>query len=96
MTSKSVIEFPQVFVVSVLPSLVPTITADRDVTGNVRLRVGGQTGITYVIEKSTAIAENSPLQWSALKEIELVAPELMHIHVIEASTSSMMFRVRKK
>ena len=96
MTSKSVIEFPQVFVVSVLPSLAPTITADRDVTGNVRLRVGGQTGITYVIEKSTAIAENSPLQWSALKEIELVAPELMHIHVIEASTSSMMFRVRKK
>ena len=96
MTSKSVIEFPQVFVVSVLPSLAPTITADRDVTGNVRLRVGGQTGITYVIEKSTAIAENSPLQWSAIKEIELVAPELMHIHVIEASTSSMMFRVRKK
>ncbi len=96
MTSKSVIEFPQVFVVSVLPSLAPTITADRDVTGNVRLRVGGQTGITYVIEKSTAIAENSPLQWSALKEIELAAPELMHIHVIEASTSSMMFRVRKK
>jgi hypothetical protein len=96
MTSKSVIEFPQEFVVSVLPSLAPTITADRDVTGNVRLRVAGQTGITYVIEKSTAIAGNGTIQWAALKEFQQVASEYVHVHVIDATTSSAMFRVRKK
>jgi hypothetical protein len=96
MTSKSVIEFSQQFVVSVSPSLAPTITADRGETGNIRLRVGGQSGIAYVIEKSTAIAGNGQIQWSTLKEIELASPEHVHIHIIEASTSSMMFRVRKK
>jgi hypothetical protein len=72
------------------------IAADRDVSGNVRLRVSGQVGIAYVIEKSTTIDGNGQIQWSALKEIELASPEHVHIHVIEASTSSMMFRVRKK
>jgi hypothetical protein len=96
MTSKSVIEFPQVFVVNILPSLAPTITADRDMTGNVRLRVGGENNMTYVIEKSTATTGNGPIQWAVLKEFHLVASEYVHVHVIDATTSSAMFRVRKK
>jgi hypothetical protein len=75
---------------------VPIISADRDMSGNVRLKVSGPVGTTYVIEKSTAIAGNGQIQWAALKEFQLVATEYVHIHVIEASTSSMMFRVRKK
>ena len=96
MTSKSVIEFPQVYAVNVLPSLAPTITADRDVAGNVRLRMSGQIGITYILEKTTATIGNGPIQWSALKEFQLAGPEHVHLHIIDAATTSAMFRVREK
>jgi hypothetical protein len=96
LTSTSIVAFHHETEFTISGESTPMISADRDVSGNVRLRVSGQVGIAYVIEKSTTIDGNGQIQWSALKEIELTAPEYVHIHVIEASTSSMMFRVRKK
>jgi hypothetical protein len=96
LTSTSIVAFHHETEFTISGESTPMIAADRDVSGNVRLRVSGQVGIAYVIEKSTTIAGNGQIQWSALKEIELASPEHVHIHVIEASTSSMMFRVRKK
>ena len=84
------------YAVSVLPSQAPTINADRDVAGNVRLRMSGQNGITYILEKTTATTGNGPIQWSALKEFQLAAPEYVHLYIIDAATTSAMFRVRKK
>jgi hypothetical protein len=96
LTSTSVVAFHHETAFTILGDSVPIISADRDVTGNVRLRVSGQVGMTYVIEKSTAIAGNGQIQWSAVKEFTLAAPEYVHIHVIDTTTSSAMFRVRKR
>jgi hypothetical protein len=96
LTSTSIVAFHHETAFTISGDSVPIISADRDVTGNVRLKVGGQLGTTYVIEKSTAIAGNGQIQWAALKEFQLVVSEYVHVHVIDVTTSSAMFRVRKK
>jgi probable HAF family extracellular repeat protein len=96
LTSTSIVAFHHETVYTISGDSVPMISADRDVTGNVRLKVGGQLGATYVIEKSVAIAGNGQIQWAALKEFQLVVSEYVHVHVIDATTSSAMFRVRKR
>ena len=96
LTSTSIVAFHHETVYTISGDSVPMISADRDVTGNVRLKVGGQLGATYVIEKSVAIAGNGQIQWAALKEFQLVVSEYVHVHVIDATTTSAMFRVRKK
>jgi hypothetical protein len=96
LTSTSIVAFHHETAFTIFGDSVPIISADRDLSGNVRLKVSGQVGTTYVIEKSASINGNGPIQWSALKEFQLAAPEYVHIHVIDATTSSAMFRVRKK
>jgi hypothetical protein len=96
LTSTSIVAFHHETAFTISGDSVPMISADRDVTGNVRLKVGGQLGATYVIEKSVAIAGNGQIQWATLKEFQLVASEYVHVHVIDATTSSAMFRVRKR
>ena len=96
LTSTSIVAFHHETAFTIFGDSVPIISADRDLGGNVRLKVSGQVGTTYVIEKSASINGNGPIQWSALKEFQLAAPEYVHIHVIDASTTSAMFRVRKK
>jgi len=96
LTSKSVLEFPHDLVVLVSGQIVPSLTADRDPNGHVRMRIGGHVGTTYVIEKSLIVVGNGRIEWSAVKEIELSGTETIYTHVITSEASAMLFRVRKK
>ena len=96
LTSTSIVAFHHEATFLIAGDSVPTISADRDTSGNVRLRVGGQIGSTYVIENSTSIDGTGQIQWTSLKEFNLESPEYIHIHSIKADTGSMMFRIRSK
>jgi hypothetical protein len=52
LTSTSIVAFHHETEFTIFGESVPIISADRDMSGNVRLKVSGQVGTTYVIEKS--------------------------------------------
>jgi len=96
LTSKSILEFPHYIEVEVNGNPVPSLKAERDSNGNVRLRIGGQVGTIYLVEKSVVTNAKGQFEWFSLEEFKLETQEYIYTHIVNPDTSSMMFRIRQK
>jgi len=96
LTSKSILEFPHCIEVEVNGNPVPSLKAERDSNGNVRLRIGGQVGTIYLVEKSVVTNAKGQFEWFSLEEFKLETQEYIYTHIVNPDTSSMMFRIRQK